>query len=281
MTNSRVQDHYGKSGAGHSIAERILAAVYAAGGPTVAVTPETLAPFDHYHGGGLAGTVDLAGLLSPQAGEAIVDIGSGIGGPARWLAKRFGCNVTGIDLTPEFCEAARQLNFHSGMSESVEIHEGSALSLPLPDNSFDRAYSQYVVMNIKEKLRVYQEAARVLKPGGRLVLSHVAAGTNGSPNFPLPWAAGPEHSFLASDQETRRDLDQAGLVIISFRDTTQPPEILAAMRRKLEVDGMPILGSHVLAGEHYLQMLINALRASEERKIRSVEIVAEKRYLAD
>jgi SAM-dependent methyltransferase len=104
----QIQDHYAKSGAGHSIAERILTTVYAAGGPATPVTPETLAPFDHYHGGGLAATEGLATLLEPQAGESIVDIGSGIGGPARWLANRFNCKATGVDLTPEFCDAARQ-----------------------------------------------------------------------------------------------------------------------------------------------------------------------------
>lgn len=277
MSNSRVQDHYAKLGAGHSIAERILTAVYAAGGPATPVTPETLAPFDHYHGGGLAATEGLATLLEPQAGESIVDIGSGIGGPARWLANRFNCKVTGVDLTPEFCDAARQLNTHTEMVDRVVILEGSALALPLPDGCFDRAYSQYVVMNIADKLAVYREAARVLKPDGRLVLCHVSAGANGQPDYPLPWAGGPEHSFLASDEETRRDLERAGLQIISFRDTTQPLQSLVTMRRKLESEGMPAVGSHVLAGEHYLQMLINALRASERGQIRTVEVVAFKR----
>jgi predicted O-methyltransferase YrrM len=142
MSNSRVQDHYAKSGAGHSIAERILTAVHAAGGPAAPVTPETLAPFDHYHSGGLAATEGLATLLEPRAGESIVDIGSGIGGPARWLANHFNCKVTGVDLTPEFCDAARQLNIHTDMIDRVVIHEGSALALPLPDGGFDRAYSQ-------------------------------------------------------------------------------------------------------------------------------------------
>ena len=101
MSNSRVQDHYAKSGAGPSIAERVLAGVFEVNGPAASITPETLAPFDHYHGGGLAATERLAMLLEPQAGETLVDIGSGIGGPARWIAKRFNCRVVGIDLTPE------------------------------------------------------------------------------------------------------------------------------------------------------------------------------------
>jgi ubiquinone/menaquinone biosynthesis C-methylase UbiE len=77
--------------------------------------------------------------------------------------------VSGIDLTPEFCEAACQLNNITGMSERVTILEGSALSLPFPNAAFDRAYSQNVLMNIADKAGVFREAFRVLKPGVQMV----------------------------------------------------------------------------------------------------------------
>src|SRR4029077_16037311 len=134
-------------------------------GAEVAITPETLAPVDHLHGRGPLATEELVAMLEPQAGEGILDIGSGLGGPARWIASRFGCAVTGVDLTEEHCDAARELNATCGLLDRVHILQGSAPALPLPDAGYDRAYSHNVVMNIADKAAVYREAFRVLKPG--------------------------------------------------------------------------------------------------------------------
>ena len=277
MPGQHVEDHYAHSGTGSRIAARIIQALRAAKGADVAITPDSLAPFDHLHGRGVRATQEMAVLLDPQAGETILDIGSGIGGPARWIASRYGCTVTGVDLTAEFCDAARELGTASGMSDRVKIEQGSALALPVPDASFDRAYSHNVVMNIADKARVYHEAFRALQPGGWLVLCHLNAGFGGPPDFPVPWASVPENSFLATDEETRRDLAAAGFSILTFRDITQANlSATSAMRRKIETDGLPPTGVHVLMGERFLQLQLNSLRALEDGRTRTVEVVARK-----
>src|SRR5690349_8357551 len=124
-----VAHHYGSDG----IADRILAALREVNGPHAPATPETLAPIDHFHGRGVLATEELVTLLKPQPGERLLDIGSGIGGPARWIAAKCGCHVTGVDLTAEFCEAARALTAACDMTDRVQIIDGSALDLPVPD----------------------------------------------------------------------------------------------------------------------------------------------------
>ncbi|WP_428531415.1 class I SAM-dependent methyltransferase [Rhodopila sp.] len=277
MPGQRVEDHYAGSSSGADIAARILQALRTANGTDAAIDPETLAPLDHVHGRGVRATQDLVALLDPGPGEAILDIGSGIGGPARWIAMMFDCSVTGVDLTPAFCDAARALNSAAGMADRVRIVQGSALDLPVPEAGFDRAYSHNAVMNIADKAAVYRQAFRVLKPGGRLVLCHINAGSDGAPEFPVPWAAAARNSFLATDAETRRDLAAAGFEILAFRDVSQANLADgAAMRQRIEQQGLPTVGVHVLMGEQYLRCRLNAQRAAEDGRTRAVEIVARK-----
>jgi SAM-dependent methyltransferase len=268
-----VDRHYGNDG----IAGRILAALRAEKGADVAITPETLAIIDHFHGRGIVATEELVALLDPQPGNRVLDMGSGIGGPARWIAAKRGCHVTGVDLTPEFCAAAEALNAATGMSDRVRIINGSATDLPVENNAFDRAYSQNVIMNIADKPRFYREAFRALRPGGVLALSNVCAGAGGPPYFPVPWATVPELSFLASVEDTRADIAAAGFNIVSFRDTTD--ELRPAVQRDLarvEREGLPALGVHLIMGERIREMRINSARSSAEGRVSTIEVLARK-----
>jgi sarcosine/dimethylglycine N-methyltransferase len=276
-TTNPVGHHYGS---GHyaigDIADRILAALREVNGPDPAITPEALAPIDHFHGRGVLATEELVALLKPEPGERLLDIGSGVGGPARWIAAKSGAHVTGVDLTPEFCAAARALNAACGMTDRVTIIEGSALDLPVPDAAFDRAYSQNVIMNIADKPRFYREAWRALRPGGTLALSNVCAGA-GEPYFPVPWATTSNTSFLASVAQTCADLAEAGFEIVSFEDTTETHQ--EAARRelaRLESAELPVLSPRLIMGERLREMRINSVRSQADGRLRTVEVLARK-----
>ena len=269
----QVAGHYASEG----IAARILAALRASGIEGDAITPDSLAPLDQLHSRGLEMTRELAEALAPQAGERVLDIGSGVGGPARWIAAKYGCHVTGVDLTPDFCAAAEELNAAARMSDRVRIMMGNALDLPFPDRSFDRAYSQNVVMNIDDKPRFYREAWRVLEPGGLLAMSNIALGAKGNPHYPVPWAETATTSFLSTPEQTQKDVAEAGFEIVRFRDTTKDlAAYLDEQRRRIQAEGPPALGIHILMGERMREYQRNMARNVTEERVATIEILCRK-----
>jgi ubiquinone/menaquinone biosynthesis C-methylase UbiE len=182
-----------------------------------------------------------------------------------------------VDSTPEFCEAARSLNSLCGLGDRVEILQGSALSLPVQDKSFDRAYSQAALMNISDKRGVFREAFRVLRPGGSLALSLAGAGSAGEPRYPLPWATTTAISFLASPDEVRGDLLAAGFHVVFLRDTAAAVAAsLAPVLKQLETEGLPPLGEHVVTGETAKEWRINVMRSQAEGRLSMIEALARK-----
>jgi cyclopropane fatty-acyl-phospholipid synthase-like methyltransferase len=270
---SDVAQHYGNDG----IAERILAALREANKPDAPITVEALSVLDHFHGRGIVATQELIALLKPEPGEHILDIGSGIGGPARWFAAKCSVCVTGVDLTPEFCAAAEALNRATGLADKITIKNGSALALPVPDNNFDRAYSQNVIMNIADKRQFYREAFRALRPGGRLALSNLCAGPAGEPYFPVPWATTRDTSFLASPEEMRADLVAAGFEIAEFRDITQAMrEAQRRTRERIDKGDMPKIAVDIIMGERALEMQWNSIRTIDDGRGIAIEALARK-----
>ncbi len=212
-----IADHY-TSG---KLLERLNAALKSDGADPEHPTIEALAPYDQFHGRGMEATEEIAGLLKVAASDHLLDVGSGIGGPARYMSHRFGCKVTGIDLTAEFCDVACHLTKLMGMEAKVDFRQGDALAMPFADGSFDGAYSMNVSMNIADKLGFYREIRRVLKPGGWLMLSELAKGPGGPLDYPTPWAAAAAESFLATPEETRAGLEAEGFEIVKFRDAVE------------------------------------------------------------
>src|SRR5262252_2990752 len=228
MADNPIESHYTSADLGKTI----LAALQEAGKDIDHLTPDDLAPVDEFHGGQRPATIRLAELVSFAGTERVLDVGSGLGGPSRFLAWRYGCRVSGVDLTAEFCRVAEMLTRLTGLVGKVDYRQGNALDLPFDDTSFDVVWSQNAAMNIADRDRLYREMRRVLKPAGRLALQEVAAGPGGPPHYPVQWARTPDISFLRSQATTRSTLEAAGFRVVIWQDTTQSALQSAAARTR-------------------------------------------------
>ena len=214
---SSLEAHY----SARDIEARILAAVRAAGlNPEQRVSPEALAPLDHFHTGGLRASRELLELAQISGEDRVLDIGAGLAGPARLLASVLGCRVDCLEMSPDYCVGAALLNRLTGLDDRIEVHQGSALDLPFADDSFEVVWMQNVGMNIADKRKLYDEIYRVLKPGGRYAFQEMAAGKVATSYFPLPWATDPADNFLVSAEEMRSVLGESGFVTELLEDTS-------------------------------------------------------------
>src|SRR5690348_15813399 len=200
-----VRDHYRATGR----TERMKTALAIYGPEDQRLTPQQLAPLDQFHTLGLAAIAELGKLAWITSDMSVLDVGSGVGRPARFLATTHGCRVTGVDLSEPFVEAARYLTERTGQSGRVSFETGSALALPFADGSFDAVLLQHVAMNIENRTQLYDEIRRVLKTGGSFATFDVVA-LGGAPHFPVPWARTPATSFLLTEAATRAAIEAAG-----------------------------------------------------------------------
>jgi len=273
LVNEAVQTHYGRPDVGSVI----LAALEKTGKALDQLTPEDLAPVDEFHIRGRAATLELARAAGLDANKHVLDVGSGIGGTSRCLAMEFGCRVTGIDLTDEYCRAAEILSAKVGLADLVDYRQGDATDLPFDDGVFDVVWTEHVAMNIPDKTRLYGEMHRVLKPGGTLAIYDVLAGPSEVVLFPVPWARTPDTSFLVQPNELRRLLEDAGFVIADWSDTTEAAhEWFVALSEKIRKEGFPLLGFHLLMGPDFREMARNQGRNLQEGRIVLGQVVARK-----
>eukprot|EP00906_Rhabdomonas_costata_P038407 RCo054185 len=273
LVNEAIQTHYGCPDVGSVI----LAALEKAGKDLDRLTPEDLAPVDEFHIRGRVATLELAKAAGIDAHKHVLDVGSGVGGTARCLAREFGCRVTGIDLTDEYCRAAAMLSAKVGLADLVDYRQGDATNLPFDDGLFDVVWTEHVAMNIPDKSRLYKEMHRVLKPGGTLAIYDVLAGPSGEVLFPVPWARTPDTSFLVEPSELRRLLEDAGFTISGWSDTTAAACVwFTALAERIRKEGFPPLGFHLLVGSDFQAMAQNQGRNLQEGRIVLGQIVARK-----
>ena len=255
----------------------IVSALEASAKPLDSLTVEDLAPVDHFHARGFSATVELGDHLPVKAGDHMLDIGCGLGGPARYFAQRFGCTVRGIDITAPFVEAANKLTALLDLGDKVSFEQGDAHHLPYANDFFDGAYSQHVTMNIADRTQFFGEVWRVLKPGGFFALTEHGLGRNGNPHHPVPWSEDGEGEWLATPAQTRDLLTAAGFVDVEIEDTG--PKYLEAYQGVLALAArgeLPPLGLHLLMGQTAPQKVRNAARNIEEERTHPVQVLCRK-----
>jgi len=266
-----VASHYTLGSLGASIESALQAVV----GSSRAVTIDDLAPVDEFHIGGRPASTHLFDQLGLSADDTVLDIGAGIGGTARFVAKTYGANVQGIDLTPEFCEVASSLNKLVGLDDLVTVIEGSALDMPYADNSFSAAYMMHVGMNIEDKAALYTEIRRVLKPGGKFAVYDILQGPNTHDfEFPVPWATTQDTSFLATAEEMQSLLENAGFTIDHRLDRT---DFATNFFKSIAVPAggtPPPLGLHLIIGSDAKTKLGNMVKNIDAGRCGPFEFIA-------
>ena len=238
---------------------------------------EDLFPIDQYHARGIAATVDLGKRMPIKKNQRILDIGCGLGGPARYYANEYECIITGIDITPSFIEIGNEFNKITSMSNKVELKIGNGEILDFENETFDGAYSQHVTMNISNREKFFTEAFRVLKKDGFFAFTEHGLGQEGDPIFPLPWADSSEMSFLLPPQKTISILKDTGFSDIKIIETAD--KYISGYEKliKLKTENKnPVLGIHVIGGDSMNERSTNSMKSIKENRTLPFEIVCKK-----
>jgi ubiquinone/menaquinone biosynthesis C-methylase UbiE len=285
-SEAKIAEHYGRG----RLEEMILAAVAREGKDAENLTSGDLAAVDEFHVGGLEATRELATQMELRPGLRLLDVGSGIGGPARYFAGEHGCKVTGIDLTEEFVRVAGSLTTLTKLDGMAEFRQGSAWEMPFKRDTFDGAYMIHVGMNVADKADVFREVRRVAKAGGLFTIFDIMRTGEGvtkdrqtrdgraaeaAIRYPVPWALSEEASFVSTREEYREALQEAGFEIVRERGRRAfGIEFTERVMARMAQGGPPALGLHLLMGEKAPLMVKNILAMMKEGVLEPVELQA-------
>jgi 2-keto-4-pentenoate hydratase/2-oxohepta-3-ene-1,7-dioic acid hydratase in catechol pathway/SAM-dependent methyltransferase len=265
-----VADHYHQP----ALLNSILAALREEGKDPENLKPQNIIGVGELHIRGHEATRELAMQMGLTHEMKVLDVGCGVGGPSRFLAAQYGCHVTGIDLTEEFCKTARDLAERVRLSDNLTYRQADALDLPYKNEEFDAVWTQHVQMNIEDKPRFYAELFRVLKPGGKLGFYDIVAGEAGEPFYPVPWAADASISHLAGEAELKAHIEEAGFQVKIWQDTTAAGLIWFEEQRQRESEPgfePSRLGPELFLGLDWWDIIANLYRSVAGDRVKVIE----------
>jgi ubiquinone/menaquinone biosynthesis C-methylase UbiE len=264
----RVASHYSEN---LELADVIAQNLQSVGKDQNKLTTADLAIVDEFHIRGRKATLELAAQMNLNTDSHVVDIGSGLGGPARTVAETYGCQVTGIDLTQAFCNAATAMSEWVGLGKRVSFKQGDATNLPFDNKKFDAAMTIHAAMNIAAKDKMYMEA---VKPGGIFAVYDILQGEGGEVLYPAPWARDPSISHLATPNEMSSLLVGAGFKLRDVQDSTEESQsFFERMTAQMAKTGSPPVAWRLFLGDDFPSMARNQVRNVTERRIRTVSFI--------
>ena len=259
--------------------EAFKGGLHTAGKDLDALSSVDLAPVDQFHIRGIEAIRDLISQAGIGREDHVLDLGCGLGGPARVLAATTGCTVTGFDLDRASIEAGNQLSAWTGLTDKVSLRQADATHIPEGDNRYDAAWTIHVGMFVKDRHAFYEEAARLLKPGGTFIVFDPVRRADTDYHYPLPWARTPEEDYNLTRAELEQHLVDVGFEITRSESKRQVClEWFEAQEKAVaKRGGPPPLGLHLIVGPNFKEISQNAYRSLKEERMDIVELHAVKR----